>query len=207
MIVIENFLDEDKFATFSNLLLPTMSNKRHENEDKVFYVMARIVDKDAFQYDPIYNMQLVHSFDNSDSYKFLEEAGFLEKLNISVMTRAKANITFQRPEILEHGLHCDMIRSRNDHPDPESLTAAEDDWKHIPFKTAVFYLNDCDGYTLFEDGTKIYSKANTLVEFDRKLMHTGTNTTNHSFRGVLNLNYLPGNWLPALGKNRDEIER
>jgi len=51
-------------------------------------------------------------------------------------------------------------------------------------------MNTCDGYTLFEDGTKIESIANRLVTFPNGMKHTGTSTTNASFRMVINFNYV-----------------
>ena len=58
-------------------------------------------------------------------------------------------------------------------------------------KTAIFYLNTNNGYTLFEDGTKIESVANRLLTFDANLPHTGTSCTDKQFRCVLNINYFP----------------
>jgi len=56
--------------------------------------------------------------------------------------------------------------------------------------TAVYYLNDNNGYTLFEkNNKKVMSKENRIVIFDAQMRHTGTNTTNQKKRVVLNLNY------------------
>ena len=44
------------------------------------------------------------------------------------------------------------------------------EWNH---KTGIFYVNTCNGYTLFSDGTKVESIENRFVEFDSSIEHTG----------------------------------
>lgn len=59
-----------------------------------------------------------------------------------------------------------------------------------PYKTAIFYFNTNNGYTLFSDGTKVDSVKNRLVQFDGYTSHTGTtHTSDERFRLVLNINY------------------
>ena len=57
-------------------------------------------------------------------------------------------------------------------------------------KTSILYLNTNNGYTRFEDGTKVESVANRMVTFPNQMMHTGTTTTDSEYRLVLNLNYV-----------------
>ena len=65
------------------------------------------------------------------------------------------------------------------------------DWQiSTPSKTCVLYLNDNDGYTMFEDGTKVQSVANTMVTFPNDIRHTGSTCTNSNCRLVLNFNYV-----------------
>ena len=56
-------------------------------------------------------------------------------------------------------------------------------------KGAIFSMNDCDGYTKLEDGTKIESKANRMLFFDPTKSHSSTNTTNADRRVNINFNY------------------
>ena len=60
------------------------------------------------------------------------------------------------------------------------------DWKN---KTAVYYLNTCNGYTLFADETKVESIANRFVMFDGHLEHTGVTCTDEPARFVINFNW------------------
>ena len=59
-----------------------------------------------------------------------------------------------------------------------------------PGQTAIFYVNTNDGYTEFEDSTRVESVANKIVIFDSKLKHRGTTCTNQKTRVVINLNYV-----------------
>jgi len=50
-------------------------------------------------------------------------------------------------------------------------------------------MNDNNGFTLLEDGTKFYSKANRLVIFDN-VSHTDVTQTNTEERIVLNIGFV-----------------
>ena len=55
--------------------------------------------------------------------------------------------------------------------------------------TAILYVNSNNGYTLFEDGTKVESVENRIVLFDSNLRHTGTTCTEEKVRIVVNFNF------------------
>ena len=63
----------------------------------------------------------------------------LEKEEAIAIARIKANSITRTEELMvfEHAFHCDFAPTMGD------LT------------TAIYYINTCDGYTLFEDGTKV----------------------------------------------------
>tara|TARA_B100002019_G_scaffold267358_1_gene258371 strand:+ start:1564 stop:2076 length:513 start_codon:yes stop_codon:yes gene_type:complete len=63
--------------------------------------------------------------------------------------------------------------------------------KDYPFehKGAVYYINSNDGYTLFEDGTKIESVANRMLFFESFNLHRSTTCTNARGRFNINFNY------------------
>ena len=93
----------------------------------------------------------------------------IKKINPFCLVRIKANLLTITNEIIQYDFHKDF--------DKQNLT------------TAIFYVNTCNGYTLFKDGTKIESVANRLVSFDSSLEHTGTSCTDENIRVVINLNY------------------
>ena len=57
-------------------------------------------------------------------------------------------------------------------------------------KTAILYLNTCNGYTEFKDKSKkIKSEENKIVIFDTKNTHRLVNQTDSKRRIVINFNY------------------
>ena len=96
---------------------------------------------------------------------------FFEKMQPKGLLRVKANLQMRTSEIIEQDFHCDY---------PLLYTG---------INTSIFYINSNDGYTEFEDGTKIESVANRLVTFPHHMRHRGTTCTDKPFRLVINFNY------------------
>ena len=103
----------------------------------------------------------------SDKFSYI--LPLLDKLKAAAIIKIKANLNTKTQEIIEHGYHVD-------HP-------------HLSGKTAILYLNTCNGYTAFEDGTIVNSIKNRIVIFDSSIKHTGTTVTDLERRVVLNINY------------------
>ena len=55
--------------------------------------------------------------------------------------------------------------------------------------TSIFYMNTNNGYTIFENGTKVESVANRMITFPANIKHTGTSCTDEKTRVVINFNY------------------
>ena len=170
MQIIDRFLDPYEYNILKELL------SGHEFpwfwSDQVLY--------DEYDKCPDYrcgrldNYQLFHWFYKDGlprSDHFDNIAAILNKLKIGSLIKVKANLNTYTPEVVEHGFHFDQ------------------DWKHT--KTCVYYLNDTDGYTLFEDGQRVEGKANRAVIFDGKTSHSGTTCSDQKRRIVININYYP----------------
>ena len=97
---------------------------------------------------------------------------FFGKIPYVSLLKIKANIVMKTEEIKLHSFHTDFP----DHYDG--------------LKTSIFYVNSNDGYTEFEDGTKIESVANRLITFPQNMKHRGTTCSNQPFRMVINFNYI-----------------
>jgi|TARA_B110000483_G_C18057709_1_gene489053 hypothetical protein len=55
---------------------------------------------------------------------------------------------------------------------------------------AILSINSCNGYTEFEDGTKLESRENSLVIFDGKLKHRSVGQTDTNIRVNVNINFV-----------------
>ena len=174
MKVINNFLNIDDFKRIQDMFL----------SEKCKWEWSNVVEND----DSFYNYQFVHGVylptllikkgcNPEDIFKEIpipempEIKPLLKSLKTSAIIKIKANLTTRTPTIIEHGFHVD-------HFFPNA-------------KTAILYLNTCDGYTLFANGDKVESLENRIVIFDSNTPHTGTTVSNRQRRIVLNINYYP----------------
>ena len=104
-----------------------------------------------------------------DPFSFIEPC--INRLGCNVLHRIKANL---RPRTLIH-------RRSQYHTD---VSEASDN-----LKTAIYYINTCNGYTKFKKGGKVKSVANRMVIFNHNMEHTGVSCTDKKRRVVINFNY------------------
>jgi len=114
------------------------------------------------------NMMYLDFMPQGNEFHIIEPIIRSPKLRVTSLFRVKANMNPRTQEIIKHGFHLDV---------PYNET------------TAIYYVNSNNGYTEFEDGTKVESVANRLVKFDSNIRHTGTTCTDSKIRCVINFNY------------------
>ena len=102
----------------------------------------------------------------SPHFEFFKE--ILSHLKIKSLIRMRLIMYVNQGKFITHNLHKDY------------------DYKH---QSSLLYLNTCDGYTGFGDGTKVESVENRLVTFDGSMDHCSTTVTNKKARLVLGVNY------------------
>ncbi len=176
--VIDNFLPQDCFDSMWEFI---------SSKDFIWNKGLIISSKETPFFDVCdekYNFQFYHEFYGynealSDVFKpivvpFIEVICGVGKVNhnmdpVRSLIRAKINFNPCADKIIEHSLHTDV--------------------SHLGSTTAVFYFNTNNGYTMFEDGTKIESVANRFIMFPCHLKHTGTTCTDQQGRYVMNINY------------------
>ena len=118
------------------------------------------------------HFQFTHTIYNNwkpDSPLMTDIYPLISAIDPKAFIRIKANLGYRTEEIQETGYHTDTT---------------------YPCTTAVYYLNTNNGYTIFEDGTKIESVENRFVSFDSQLKHSGSTHTDAQVRVVLNFNYI-----------------
>ena len=117
-----------------------------------------------------------HSFYNNhkincDTY-FKYIIPILDKLNSKAVIEVRANLT---PSVFFKN------KNSNFHTD-----------NNFNCKTAILYLNTCDGGTEFKIDNKIKfikSEENKIVVFDSNIEHSGVTSKNANFRYIINFNY------------------
>ena len=165
--VIDNFLPMESFIKLQYNLTKNPSFPYYFQNGKDFALDDPKNNKmlDQFQFIHLFYEDLK---ENSDWYWVLKD--ILEKLKVGALTKAKVNLNPYNSKLIEGQFHIDYNYKNN--------------------KTAVFYLNTNDGYTIFKKNRKkIDSKENRVVIFNSNELHAGTNTTNQKARWVLNINY------------------
>ena len=165
--IINNFLPRAEFLALKSAILNeqfpwTLHEKSYPGE---------IGCEDRF------NCQFVHVFYQSPNITSTHISiinPLIKKLQHQLFIRAKTNITTAAENIQVYGYHIDI---------PDELAKIS--------RTAIFYLNTNDGYTIFEkDGEKIDSLENRMLIFDSSERHSGTNCTDQKYRAVINFNFI-----------------
>jgi hypothetical protein len=161
--LIDNFLPEEDFLFIKNMFL---------SSEFPWFLNGSIVDNvKILNEKSTDSFQFTHTF--FDNWSFKSEwatnlAPIIDKINPKAWLRIKANLGPRHDVVEEQGYHTDYS---------------------FNCTTAILYLTANDGYTIFEDGTKIESVENRFVEFNSELKHSGTSHTDSRVRVVLNMNY------------------
>ena len=160
--IIDDFIGEEEFNTIKSTLL----NRNFP------WFLRQVLDDDETQ-EHNYNFQLVHMFYTDEELSIFFDIlhPVLNKLKIVDINLIKSNLLTRTDKIVKHGFHVDFVDAKPN------------------YRTSILYINNCNGYTEFEDGTKVYSKENRLVTFPTTMRHTGTTCTNSQLRLVINFNY------------------
>ena len=162
--IIDNFLSEKDFENLQNL------------------IMGEVFPWNYFPYkvhykDDIRDFQFCHVVyhDNMIKSNFIEHFNpLLIKLNAGHLVRLKVNLTPRTDSVIHYESHIDV-----------------DHFNFTFGKTAVYYVNNNDGFTILESGEKIESIENRLLVLNSNTKHFGTSCTNQRVRCVVNINFFP----------------
>jgi len=163
--VYDDFLEDEKFRLVQNQMLGTSFNWH--------FSTVLNPEVDTIDCNELENIQfsnwLYHGLEpGGPEYGIVEPFISDPRLGITALVRIKANLTMRTPKVITHGFHKDG---------------------KCHHTSAIYYVNSNDGYTEFEDGTKIDSIGNRLLVFDSQISHTGSTCTNARVRCVINFNY------------------
>ena len=174
MKIEDNFLDQNLFDEIQTLMM---------GEDFAWYY-SDIIDFeddeiDKFMFSCLFyidKLQVLLFPQLAPTSNIIEQlTPILEILNPLSIFRIKANLLTRTPNIIKNEFHVDMGGI------PEE--------KLKQFTTSIFYVNTNNGWTEFEDGTKVESVANRMVTFPANVKHRGTSCTDEKIRVVINFNY------------------
>ena len=173
MKIIDNFLDQENFDKLQNIIMG-------ENFSWFYNDIIDFEDDiDKYQFIHLFYNNYVPTSNNIETINPL-----LVKIDPISLWRIKANLLTKTLNIVENEFHVDMNIG---YKDGVGVVTPEEKLKN--FTTSIFYVNTNNGYTKFEDGTKVESIANRFVSFSANLRHTGTSCTDEKSRVIINFNY------------------
>ena len=162
MVKIEdNYLDKDYFKSLQDLVF---------SNNLQWYYQSTVAFKDEKQIlDNYYFCHQLYNHFRIQSDKFNMFVPILEKLNVRAIRNIKLNLYPRTPKLFKHNLHKDQ---------------------DFQLRSALLYLNTCDGYTyLKEQDKKVQSVENRILHFNSFNEHHSTTTTDQNVRITLNINY------------------
>ena len=167
--VIDNFLPTNEFSQLQELMMGRTF--------PWYFIDIINYEWSEKEKDDVRSFQFVHlilgkSYESYSSHTQFILDLFKERLNADMLIRIKANLNVNSPVLETYDWHTDYYA----------------EWSEQS-KSAVFYVNSNDGYTEFEDGTKVESVANRIAIFPTMKSHRATNCTNSKSRVVLNFNF------------------
>jgi len=120
--------------------------------------------------DDFYFTHNFYEYEQQQSKHFeLVTHPIMGRVNFNFMIRARANCYVRKPEHCQNGFHTDQSFSHT---------------------VGLFSVNTNNGYTLFEDGTKHESKANTMIVFPGDMKHASVSQTDEKIRVNINFNFV-----------------
>lgn len=158
--VIDNFLPLETFKTIQEQIM---------GDNFPWYYSPWKTSHDANE--GVFDSQFTHMFyfdEKWNSPHLWAVEPILSILDPKIIVRIKANLTVPSTIVKPWGMHVDFDNSM--------------------ITTGILYLTDCDGGTVFEDGSRVESASNRFVYFPATTQHSGETFTNAKARCVINFN-------------------
>lgn len=160
---------KNKYKVINNFLSKedfiNIKNLLFSNEIAWFY-LNNMVEKD----NGFFNHCFYNNFKPMSDFYFTHIISIINKLKVAAIIQIRANLLLKKETQYFSKFHVDA-----------------------PFKckTAVFYINTCNGYTILDEKLKIKIKCeeNKMLIFDSNVFHCAASQTDVDRRIVINFNY------------------
>tara|TARA_B100001250_G_scaffold138156_1_gene118247 strand:- start:146 stop:781 length:636 start_codon:yes stop_codon:yes gene_type:complete len=178
--IYDDFLVPSEHEKLEELFLGKKEYGNYTNSDFPWF-WGTIIGGSS-EYDPLNNRQLsslIYDYNHNAGHLFcgiipqtnpnnLKEILSDPRLNVAALCRIKANLSPRTVDHNTNGFHIDL-----------------------PYKctTGIFYVNTNNGWTEFEDGTKVECVANRMITFPSYMRHAGVTTTDSHCKVLINFNY------------------
>ena len=170
--IIDDFLEREDLEYIINTFFP--KDPHNPNNFAWNYLKGIVRDPEESstgyeEHDWMYNKPLFTSINNLryDKHYHIVKP-IINKLNIKKQIfDIRANLIVPTKEHIYHEFHTD---------------------RRIPHKVALFYVTDCNGWTVLKDTAKVECIKNRMLLFDGSIEHHSVSSTDKP-RCVINFNY------------------
>jgi len=173
--IIDNFLSQKDFLNIVNTFFPQDLNNPNNFSWNYHKGIVRDPDLGPTGYedhDWMYNRSL-YSSDNGlkfDKHYSIVKP-IIDKLKVKKLFDVRANLLVPTKEHIYHEFHTD---------------------RSVPHTVALFYVTDCNGFTILKDTAKVNCMENRMLIFDGVIEHHSVTSTDN-IRCAININYVPSN--------------
>ena len=187
MEIIDNFLSKDEsekiYSHMMGGIFPWFYSKGITTRDDGLYQMIHMIylpsePTDLLGKKYLSPYRVVKTIWNEDITVGELMDPFLEKLPIKHLIRIKANLLTKTNQHRQSPYHVDF----------QNVGAKQLSFGKL--KTAIYYVNSNNGYTIFKNGDRVDSVTNRMVTFDHDLEHASVTQTDTDSRVVINFNYV-----------------
>lgn len=169
--IIDDFLEKEDLDYIINSFFPKDPN--NANNFAWHYHKGIVRDPELGptgyeEHDWMYN-RAMYSLDdglNIDKHYPIVKS-LINKLNIKKLFVVRANLLVPTKEHIYHEFHTDT---------------------DVPHKVALFYVTDCNGWTVLKDTAKVECIKNRILIFDGSIEHRSVSSTD-DIRCVININF------------------
>ena len=170
--IIDDFLEKEDLDYITNTFFP---KKDLNNPNNFAWNFNKGIVRDPElgptgyeEHDWMYNRALFSSNNGLEFDKHYPVVKpILKKLNIKKLFDVRTNLLVPTKEHIYHLFHTD---------------------RKIPHKVALFYVTDCNGWTVLKDTAKVECIKNRILLFDGSIEHHSVTSTDN-VRCVININY------------------
>jgi len=169
--IIDNFLSQKDFLNIVSIFFPQDLNNPNNFTWNYQKGIVRDPEKGPTgyeEYDWMYNRSL-YSSDNGLKFDkhYLIVKPIIDKLKVKKLFDVRANLLVPTKEHIYHEFHTD---------------------RNVQHTVALFYVTDCNGFTILKDTAKVECTQNRMLLFDGSIEHHSVTSTDHP-RCVININY------------------
>lgn len=170
MKIEDNFIKAEEFSALHKLFSDLHFNWFYA-PSQAYWDDKEAIDERAVDNKPIFQHGIFVQQQASYAYPYVQP--IIKKLGIdeSKILRIQANLCIHNDNVYYSDWHTDYPNTDN------------------KFKTAVYYINSCNGGTEFKDGEIVNSVGNRIVIFDGSKEHRSKSQTDTKRRMVININY------------------